>query len=46
MCVFQDLNPTAENIVVIWNKIRKRIKPEFELEVFYETSNFVTYRGE
>ncbi|MFV8366631.1 6-pyruvoyl trahydropterin synthase family protein [Flavobacterium sp. XS1P27] len=46
---FQDLNPTAENIVVvIWNKIRKRIKSEFELEVvLYETPrNFVTYRGE
>ena len=46
---FQDLNPTAENIVVvIWNKIRKRIKPEFELEVvLYETPrNFVTYKGE
>ena len=46
---FQDLNPTAENIVVvIWNKIRKRIKPEFDLEVvLYETPrNFVTYKGE
>jgi 6-pyruvoyltetrahydropterin/6-carboxytetrahydropterin synthase len=46
---FQDLNPTAENIVVvIWNKIRKRIKSEFELEVvLYETPrNFVTYKGE
>lgn len=46
---FQHLNPTAENIVVvIWNKIRKKIKPEFELEVvLYETPrNFVTYRGE
>lgn len=46
---FQDLNPTAENIVVvIWNRIRKRIKPAFELEVvLYETPrNFVTYRGE
>jgi 6-pyruvoyltetrahydropterin/6-carboxytetrahydropterin synthase len=46
---FQDLNPTAENIVVvIWNKIRKRIKPEFELEVvLYETPrNFVTYKGQ
>jgi len=43
------LNPTAENIVVvIWNKIRKRIKAEFELEVvLYETPrNFVTYKGE
>lgn len=46
---FQHLNPTAENIVVvIWNKIRQKIKPEFELEVvLYETPrNFVTYRGE
>jgi 6-pyruvoyltetrahydropterin/6-carboxytetrahydropterin synthase len=46
---FQDLNPTAENIVVvIWNKIRKRVKPELELEVvLYETPrNFVTYKGE
>ena len=46
---FQDLNPTAENIVVlIWNRIRKRINPQFELEVvLYETPrNFVTYKGE
>ena len=46
---FANLNPTAENIVVvIWDKIRKRIKPEFELEVvLYETPrNFVTYKGE
>jgi 6-pyruvoyltetrahydropterin/6-carboxytetrahydropterin synthase len=46
---FQDLNPTAENIVVvIWNKIRKRISPNHELEVvLYETPrNFVTYKGE
>lgn len=45
---FQDLNPTAENIVVvIWNKIRKRINYQFELEVvLYETPrNFVTYKG-
>lgn len=45
---FQDLNPTAENIVVvIWNKIRKRIQPELDLEVvLYETPrNFVTYKG-
>jgi 6-pyruvoyltetrahydropterin/6-carboxytetrahydropterin synthase len=48
-CVeFADLNPTAENIaVVIWNKIRKRVKMEHELEVvLYETErNFVTYKG-
>jgi len=46
---FKDLNPTAENIVVvIWNKIRKRIEPHFDLEVvLYETPrNFVTYKGE
>ena len=46
---FQDLNPTAENIVVvIWNKIRKRIVAGNDLEVIlYETPrNFVTYKGE
>lgn len=46
---FQDLNPTAENIVVvIWNKIRKRIVSGNDLEVvLYETPrNFVTYKGE
>ena len=46
---FENLNPTAENIaVVIWNKIRKRIGQEFDLEVvLYETArNFVTYKGE
>ena len=46
---FENLNPTAENIaVVIWNKIRKRIEAEFDLEVvLYETArNFVTYKGE
>ena len=46
---FENLNPTAENIVVlIWNKIRKRISLEFDLEVvLYETPrNFVTYKGE
>ncbi len=45
---FQDLNPTAENIVVvIWNKLRNRLDPKFDLEVvLYETPrNFVTYRG-
>ena len=44
---FFDLNPTAENIVVvIYNKIKKRINPDFELEVvLYETPrNFVTYK--
>ena len=46
---FENLNPTAENIVVvIWNKIRVKIKSELDLEVvLYETPrNFVTYRGE
>jgi 6-pyruvoyltetrahydropterin/6-carboxytetrahydropterin synthase len=45
---FKDLNPTAENIViVIWNKIRKRIATSLDLEVvLYETPrNFVTYSG-
>jgi 6-pyruvoyltetrahydropterin/6-carboxytetrahydropterin synthase len=45
---FANLNPTAENIaVVIWNRIRRRIAPEMELEVtLYETPrNFVTYKG-
>lgn len=46
---FADLNPTAENIVVvIWNRIRRRISPEMALEVtLYETPrNFVTYKGQ
>jgi 6-pyruvoyltetrahydropterin/6-carboxytetrahydropterin synthase len=46
---FSDLNPTAENIaVVIWNKIRKRIDADKDLEVvLYETPrNFVSYKGE
>lgn len=45
---FKDLNPTAENIaVVIWNKLKKKLKPELELEVtLYETPrNYVSYRG-
>ncbi|HOZ73673.1 MAG TPA: 6-carboxytetrahydropterin synthase [Flavobacterium sp.] len=45
---FAELNPTAENIaVVIWNKIKKRIKDNQQLEVvLYETPrNFVTYSG-
>ena len=45
---FEDLNPTAENIaVVIWNKFRKFIDANKELEVvLYETPrNFVTYKG-
>ena len=46
---FKDLNPTAENIVVVcWEKIRNRIDKELELEVtLYETPrNFVTYKGD
>lgn len=46
---FADLNPTAENIVVvIWNRIRRRIDAAMDLEVvLYETPrNFVTYKGE
>ncbi|SFS92113.1 6-pyruvoyltetrahydropterin/6-carboxytetrahydropterin synthase [Zhouia amylolytica] len=45
---FAELNPTAEHIaVVIWNKLRNRIKSELDLEVvLYETPrNFVTYSG-
>jgi 6-pyruvoyltetrahydropterin/6-carboxytetrahydropterin synthase len=34
---FLDLNPTAENIVVvIWNKLRKKIEEKLEV-VLYET---------
>lgn len=46
---FKDLNPTAENIsVVIWNKLRPKLKKDHELEItLYETPrNFVTYKGE
>lgn len=45
---FANLNPTAENIVVvIWNKIRARINPAHDVEVtLYETPrNFVNYKG-
>ena len=45
---FAELNPTAENIVVvIWNKLRKHIDADKDLEVvLYETPrNFVTYKG-
>lgn len=45
---FQDMIPTAENIVVlIWNRIKARISDEKELEVtLYETPrNFVSYNG-
>jgi 6-pyruvoyltetrahydropterin/6-carboxytetrahydropterin synthase len=46
---FKDLNPTAENIVVvIWNKLRNRLDLKFDLQVvLYETPrNFVTYNGQ
>ncbi|WP_313803929.1 6-carboxytetrahydropterin synthase [Flavobacterium sp.] len=45
---FENLNPTAENIVVvIWDKLRAKIASDKDLEVMlYETPrNFVTYRG-
>jgi len=45
---FETLNPTAENIaVVIWNKLRKKIDPDLDLEItLYETPrNFVSYKG-
>ena len=45
---FQDLNPTAENIVVvIFNKLKPKLSKELDLEVtLYETPrNFVKYSG-
>lgn len=45
---FSNLNPTAENIaMVVWNKLRKRIEPEFELSVrLYETErNIIEFNG-
>ncbi len=45
---FANLNPTAENIVVvIFNKLRTHLNPLHDLEVtLYETPrNFVTYSG-
>lgn len=45
---FKNLNPTAENIaVVIWNRLRKRIPTDLELQVrLYETPrNYVEYNG-
>jgi len=45
---FKDLNPTAENIVVvIYDKLRSRIPSHLNMEVtLYETArNFVTYSG-
>ena len=46
---FRNLNPTAENIaVVIWNKLRDKLKSELALKVtLYETPrNFVEYSGD
>jgi 6-pyruvoyltetrahydropterin/6-carboxytetrahydropterin synthase len=46
---FENLNPTAENIVVvIYDKLRKHLNLNLDLEVvLYETPrNFVTYRGQ
>ncbi|TYA71348.1 6-pyruvoyl trahydropterin synthase family protein [Seonamhaeicola marinus] len=45
---FKDLNPTAENIVVvIYNKVRPKIESNLDLEItLYETPrNFVSYSG-
>ena len=45
---FENLNPTAENIVVvIWQKLRSQIEIKYDLEVvLYETPrNYVTYSG-
>ena len=45
---FKDLNPTAENIVVvIYNKIKPKLHSDFDLKItLYETPrNFVTYSG-
>ncbi len=46
---FKNLNPTAENIVVvIYNKLRSKLSAHLDLEVvLYETPrNFVKYSGE
>jgi 6-pyruvoyltetrahydropterin/6-carboxytetrahydropterin synthase len=46
---FQNLNPTAENIVVvIYNKLFKHMQDDHDLEVvLYETPrNFVKYSGQ
>jgi 6-pyruvoyltetrahydropterin/6-carboxytetrahydropterin synthase len=46
---FKDLNPTAENIVVvIYNKIKPKLSADLDMEVtLYETPrNFVSYSGE
>ncbi len=46
---FENLNPTAENIVqVIWKRLRERLDPSLSLQtILYETErNFVEYSGE
>ncbi|MFD2915452.1 6-pyruvoyl trahydropterin synthase family protein [Psychroserpens luteus] len=46
---FKNLNPTAENIVVvIYNKIRPKLRANLDIEVtLYETPrNFVSYSGQ
>jgi 6-pyruvoyltetrahydropterin/6-carboxytetrahydropterin synthase len=46
---FKDLNPTAENIVVvIYDKLRSKLNADLDMEVtLYETPrNFVSYSGE
>lgn len=46
---FKTLNPTVENIaVVIWNRIRAKLKSELELKItLFETPrNFVEYEGD
>ena len=45
---FKELNPTAENIVVvIYNKIKTKLRANLDLEItLFETPrNFVTYSG-
>ena len=45
---FKELNPTAENIVVvIYNKLKPKLDSQLELEItLYETPrNFVTFSG-
>lgn len=45
---FKELNPTVENIaVVIWNRIRAKLKPELDLKItLFETPrNYVEYDG-
>lgn len=45
---FKDVVPTTENLAeLIWNRLRQRIEPEFEIGIqLYETErNFVEYYG-